>query len=254
MDWAQVTLFLLILARMSGFVLFNPLFGRQTLPGIVKSGLVMLLGITAFSMTAYRPAVPGHILELGLRLLLELGVGYLVGMVMNLFFYIPMLGGETIDIQMGMSMGKTYDPASQSSVSVSATLFNVLMMLLFFAANGHHTLLRIFLVSGEVVPYGQAAFGQNSYQAVIELFVACTVMAIKLCLPVLAAELLGQVGMGILMKVIPQINVFAINIELKVIVGLVMVMLLMNPFSDFLLNAEAEMLLTLQRILPLMSG
>ena len=60
--------------------------------------------------------------------------------------------------------------------------------------------------------------------------------------------------MGILMKVIPQINVFAINIELKVIVGLVMVMLLMNPFSDFLLNAEAEMLLTLQRILPLMSG
>ena len=59
MDWAQVTLFLLILARMSGFVLFNPLFGRQTLPSIVKSGLVMLLGITAFSMTAYRPTVPG---------------------------------------------------------------------------------------------------------------------------------------------------------------------------------------------------
>ena len=60
--------------------------------------------------------------------------------------------------------------------------------------------------------------------------------------------------MGILMKVIPQINVFAINIELKVIVGLSMIVILMAPFSDFLLRVETEMLLTLQHILPLMSG
>ena len=62
MDWAQVTLFLMILARMSGFVLFNPIFGRKTLPGIVKSGLVLLLGITAFSAKTYRPAGPGTFL------------------------------------------------------------------------------------------------------------------------------------------------------------------------------------------------
>lgn len=249
MDWAQVTLFLLILARMSGFVLFNPLFGRQTLPSIVKSGLVMLLGITAFSMTAYRPTVPGHILELGLRLLLELGVGYLVGMVMNLFFYIPMLGGETIDIQMGMSMGKTYDPGSQASTTVTASLLNILMMLLFFTANGHHTLLRIMLCSGRVVPFGQVAFGPELYAAVVELFVECTLMAVKLCMPILAAELLGQMGMGILMKVIPQINIFVINIDLKVIIGLALELLLIAPFSEYLLKVEFDMLQALQRLL-----
>ena len=252
MDWAQVTLFLLILARMSGFVLFNPLFGRQTLPGIVKSGLVMLLGITAFSMTAYRPAVPGHILELGLRLLLELGVGYLVGMVMNLFFYIPMLGGETIDIQMGMSMGKTYDPGSQASTTVTASLLNILMMLLFFAGNGHYTLLRIFMASGRVVPYGQVGFGPDVYQAILELFISCTVMGIKLCMPILAAELIAQMGMGILMKVIPQINVFSINIELKVIIGLVMLLMLMVPFSEYLLEAERAMLDSMHTLLGLL--
>ena len=57
MDWAQVTLFILILSRMSGFVLFNPIFGRQSIPGIVKSGLILLLGFTVYSMTGYRPAV-----------------------------------------------------------------------------------------------------------------------------------------------------------------------------------------------------
>lgn len=249
MDWAQVTLFFLILARMSGFVLFNPLFGRQTVPGIVKSGLILLLGITAYAATDYAPAVPESILELGVLLFLEIGMGYLLGVVMNLFFYIPMLGGETIDIQMGMSMGKTYDPGSQSSTTVTASLLNILMMLLFFAGNGHHTLLRIFLTSGEVVPFGRAAFGENVYAAIIELFITCTVMGIKLCMPILAAELLGQVGMGILMKVIPQINVFAINIELKVIIGLTLILVMMTPFSEYLLEAESEMLRQMQYLL-----
>lgn len=249
MDWAEVTLFFFIMARMTGFVFLNPLFGRSTMPNVVKSGLILLLSITAFSMTSYRPAVPEHILELGVRMALEFVMGYLVGIVMNFFFLIPVLGGETIDIQMGMSMGKTYDPGSQASTTVTASLLNILMMLLFFAANGHHTLLRIFLVSGDVVQYGAAAFGQDTYRALIELFVTCTVMGIKLCLPVLAAELLGQVGMGILMKVIPQINVFAINIELKVIIGLVLLLLLMTPFSEYLLLAENEMLKQIQYLL-----
>ncbi len=249
MDWAQVTLFFMILARMSGFVLFNPLLGRQSVPGIVKSGFILLLSVTVFPMTPYTPTVPESILELAVRMLLELGMGYLLGIVMNLFFYIPLLGGETIDIQMGMSMGKTYDPGSHASTTVTASLLNILMMLLFFAGNGHHTMLQIFMTSGRIVPFGQAAFGQEVYQAIIELFVTCTIMGIKLCMPILAAELLGQVGMGILMKVIPQINVFAINIELKVIIGLLLLLVLLTPFSEYLLRAENEMLMQMQHLL-----
>ena len=82
----------------------------------------------------------------------------------------------------------------------------------------------------------------------------CTILGVKLAMPILAAELMGQVGMGILMKAIPQINVFAINIELKVIIGLVMLLILLVPISGFLLDAEVEMLLAVQRVLPLMSG
>ena len=134
MDWAELTLFMMILARMSGFVLFNPMFGRQSIPGLIKSGLILLLSAATFSMTAYRPEVPGTVLEMAVHFLLEMGLGYILGLVMNVFFYIPLLSGETIDTQMGMSMGKTYDPGSQSSISVTATLLNILMTLLFFAA------------------------------------------------------------------------------------------------------------------------
>ena len=63
---------------------------------------------------------------------------------------------------------------------------------------------------------------------------------------------MGQVGMGILMKVIPQINVFAINIELKVIIGLAMLLLMLAPFSEYLLSVESQMLHALEEVLALM--
>lgn len=253
-DWAELNLFFVILARMSGFVLFNPILGRQGIPNLAKSGLIMVLSVTAASMTEYRPPVPETVLETAVIFLLEIALGYILGLTVNIFFYVPLLGGETIDSQMGMSMGKTYDPGSQSSVSVTASMFNILMILLFFTANGHHTLMRIILVSGRVVPFGSVVLGQELYSAVLELFIECTIMAIKLCMPILAAELLGQVGMGILMKVIPQINVFAINIELKVIIGLGLLLVLLMPISEYMMRAETYMLQSLQRVLRLMAG
>lgn len=254
MDWTSLTLFLMITGRMTGFVVFNPLLGRRGIPNLIKAGFILLLSLCVFSMTPVQIRMPVTLLGLAFTFLMELFLGYVLGLVVNFFFYIPVMAGSVIDMQMGLSMASTYDPASGIQVTATSTLLNVLMSLLFFAANGHHTLIRIFASSGLVVPYGAVALGENFYAAMVRIFLDCTILGVKLAMPILAAELMGQVGMGILMKVIPQINVFAINIELKVIVGLFMTLILLNAFSGFLLDAEREMLLTLQRLLPLLSG
>ncbi len=252
-DWAELTLFLYITARISGFVLFNPVLGRRNIPGIFRSGLILVLSVFVISYTA--PAavrIPGSVVEMGLRILLELALGYLLGLVMNFFFYIPQLAGHAIDTQMGMTMNQVYDASAQANLSVSSVLLNTLMTLLFFAAGGHHTLLRMMLTSHEIVPFGAVTLGLEAANAMLELFVECTLLAVKLCMPILAAELLGQLGMGVLMKVIPQINVFSINIELKVIIGLGLLLLLMAPFSEFLLEAERAMLDSMHTLLLLL--
>ncbi len=186
-------------------------------------------------------------------ILLEMAIGFALGMVVNFFLYIPQMAGLTIDTQMGMTMNQTYDPGSRSNMSVTGTMLNTLMILLFFAGNGHHTLLRIMITSGEVVGYGGVSIGNDLTNLALELFIECTVLAVKLCMPILAAELIGQLGMGILMKVIPQINVFSINIELKVIIGLALLLMLMLPVSEFLLEAEQTMLNSLHTMLRLMA-
>ena len=69
-----------------------------------------------------------------------------------------------------------------------------------------------------------------------------------------AAELLGELGMGILMKAIPQINAFVINIELKVIIGLLLLFVFLTPINEFLLEVEGDMLTALGRILEIISA
>lgn len=250
-DWQALTLFLYIMARMSGFILFNPLLGRRNIPGVVRAGFILTLSVMVASMSGQVARTPVGTIDFAIRMLLEMGLGFLLGLVMNIFFYIPTLAGEVIDTQMGMTMAKIYDSGSQGSMSVTSTLLTVLMMLLFFTANGHHTLLRILMTSGDLVPYGAASFGDAAVNAVLEIFIDCTILSVKLCMPILAAELLGQLGMGILMKVIPQINVFAINIELKVIIGLLLVFFLLAPISEYLLEIERTMLIRLREVLPL---
>lgn len=254
LDWSALTLFLYITARMSGFVLMNPILGRRNLPGMFRSGFALVLSVFVFSITDQTVTVPSGLAEMAVRLLLELGLGFVLGMVMEFFFYIPQLAGQVIDTQMGMTMNQIYDSGAQANLSVTGMLMNVLMMLLFFAAGGHHTLLRVLMTSGEVVAFGAVSFGQNLASAMLELFIECTVLAVKLSMPILAAELMGQLGMGILMKVIPQINIFAINIDLKVLIGLILLLVLIAPISEFLLSAEAGMLDSLHTILAQTAG
>ena len=253
-EWAQLYLFELIFMRMSGFLLFNPLLGRSNLPAMVKTGMALVLSILVFGTAGTGVPQPDTLVELAFRLLLELGIGLVLGFVMRVVFSVVQIGGEVIDTQMGMTMAQIYDASSQANLSVTASLLNILLILDFFAENGHYTLMRLLTTSGELVPYGAAALGDGVYAYVIELFLACMLLAVKLAMPILAAELLGEVGMGVLMKAIPQINAFVINIELKVIIGLLLFFLLLTPINEFLLELESGMLSELGRILRLIGG
>lgn len=250
-DWSKFTLFLYVLMRISGFVLFNPILARSGFPNLYKAGFILALSVSVYAAEGGSAPVPASLLIFMLRLMLELGLGLSVALIMRFFFYIPDLAGNTIDTQMGLTMARTYDAGSQSQMTVTGNLLNAMMLLLFFEANGHITLMRLMVTSGEIVPYGGAVFHSGVPELLVELFVECTVLSIKLCMPILVAELLGQVGMGILMKVIPQINVFAINIEFKVIVGLAMLYIMIAPISEFLLDVEMQMLSAIRQLLTL---
>lgn len=254
LDWGVFTLFLLILMRMSGFIALNPIFSRDGIPTLVQAGFILVLSVVVFSLEGGRVSLPNTVIELTVLLLLEFMVGVLLALVIQFFFMIPGVAGSAIDTQMGFGMAQVYDPGSGATLTVSATFLNALMMLVFFSANGHHTLLRILMTSGDLLPYGKVSIGDDVFILLSNIFSDCMILSMKLTMPILAAELLGQVGMGVLMKAIPQINVFVINIDLKVLVGLALMYILLPDMSTFLLDVERDMLYMLEYVLNMIKG
>ncbi len=246
---AQLTLFSLIMMRMSGFILFNPIFGRRNIPMTVKAGVIMALTLTIYFASVESAFEITSMFELGFLLMKEFAVGYIIGYAMELFFFAITFGGYIIDFQLGLTMATVYDPQSNSQIAVTGSVLQTWFVLLFFAVDGHLALMKILLTSAEIVPYGGIVITQTLAVRMTELFLQCSELGIRLSLPILAAEFLVQVGIGIMNKVVPQISIFVINIQLKIIVGLGLLVILLSPIGDFINRILTEMMKTLQGIL-----
>lgn len=248
----QLVLFSFILMRISGCILFNPIFGRKNIPALVKAGMIMVLTYAVFSFSEGTPIFISSYLEYGILLLKEAFVGFVLGMVANFFLYVIIFAGEIIDMQMGISMSKIYDAQSNASIALTATFYNMLFMLLFFSVDGHVTLMRILITTGQIVPYGQITISPEVTYFMVELFSQCTMLAMKFTFPILGIEFLIEVGVGILMRAIPQINVFVVNIQVKIFVGFILMLVLFTPLGEYLLNLITIMLETINHSLTVL--
>lgn len=246
---AQLTLFALIMMRMSGMILLNPIFGRRNIPMTAKSGLIIVLTLTIYSASAESAFEVASTLELGFLLMKEFVVGYVIGYTMELFFFAITFGGFVIDFQLGLTMATVYDPQSNSQVAVTGGVLQTWFMLVFFATDAHLALMKILITSADIVPYGGIVITQGLASRMIEIFLQCVDLGVRLSLPILAAEFLVQVGIGIMNKVVPQISIFVINIQLKIIVGLGLLVILFSPIGEHLNRIMTEMMKTVQGIL-----
>lgn len=248
----NILLFSLIAMRVSGFILFNPILGRQNIPAVVKTGIILALSFIIISYEPNETVAAENTVEYALLLIKELGCGFAIGIVMNMFLYVIILSGEVMDLQIGLSMSKIYDAQSNISLSLTATFFNLLFVLLFFTSNAHLALIRLFINSGDIVPYGSIVFDKVLSSAVLTIFCDCTVLAIKFAMPIIAAEILAEIGVGIMMKAIPQIDVFSVNIQAKVLLGIALLFIMFTPMSEFIENLIELMFQRVQEVLSLM--
>lgn len=228
------TLLLLVFMRMSGCILFNPILGRKNVPVILKVGLTMALSVFSYQMVPKQTIEITSFLMFVIAMLGQLLIGYMVGFVIQLFMSVIMISGENIDMQIGISMSKIYDPASNISMPLSASLINTMFMLIFFITNSHLTLIQIFTKLCILVPYGSLQFKPAMFQELTAMFSLILIYAVKMALPILAAELITEFAVGLIMRAVPQIDVFTINIQLKVIIGFAIIMIMIPPLSTFL--------------------
>ena len=153
------TLFLLVFIRLSGAILFNPILGRKNIPANIKVGLAFLCALLVTGTLGIGEVMIGDWMTFALVCAKELIIGFASGFVMNLLLSVAIVAGEMMDLQLGVSMSKIYDPQSNISMPLSGTLLNLLMIMTFFLSNGHLTLIRIIVLSFKALPPGTEMLG-----------------------------------------------------------------------------------------------
>jgi len=250
-DTAHLTLFSLIFMRMSGFIFLSPILGKRNVPNVVKGGIVFVLTLLvySFSSDAVMDVDATSSLTLFIAYLKEFIVGIVLCFVTELFLFIVNFSGFFNDFQMGLSMATSYDPTSNSQMPISGMFFDIYMMLLFFAVDGHLVLMKIIVSSQEVVPYGTAVFGENLASSMLDIFCNCLELAVRFSMPIVIILFLVEIGIGLLMKIVPQINVFIVNIQLKMLVGFILLAVLFSPIGDFMKKIITEMFEAMNMVL-----
>ena len=223
-----------VMARMFGCIFFNPVFGQKTVPNIVKTALTVFMSIYVYN------TLPSHELaEMGLAtyiiiLAKEILIGFLAGFVIRMFMSVITMGGELLDFNVGMAMAKIYDPNQRTQVSISSSILNAMYMFIFFGTNSHLTMIKFFCVLGQVSPYGGFELSPDFLWSILELVSIVILYTLKLSLPIFAIEFITEISVGLLMKAVPNINILVLNIEIKMFIGIISMILLVPAYANFL--------------------
>jgi len=234
-DMAQLAGPACVFMRMTGCIILNPIFGRNNFPAMFRVGMTIFLCIVIVTYSEVSVDFgSGTFIETVVILLMELLVGLVMGSIVWLFMYTVLLAGSFIDLQMALSMAQMYDPQSGVQMSVTSTFLNLMFIFSFFGMNAHLTMIQMFLYSAEVVPYGEILITNELSWYILDVFAQCTILGLKMAMPISGMLFVTQMGVGILMKTVPQINAFVVMLQVKIFGGLFMLAVVFSPLSSFI--------------------
>jgi flagellar biosynthesis protein FliR len=240
--------FALVLTRVSSFLLVLPVFGSKAIPLQIKAAAAILLSLF-FCTTAPLGIDPARISTLGALLLLadEALYGLALGLIVALLFSVVSLSGHVIEQQMGLTMAEIVNPLTDEEAGPLASLLEMIFLLLFLSANGHHVFLRILSQSYSVFPAGTIPTLGTLVGSVIETGSAMFVASLRLAAPMIAAFLILMVALALLARLIPEMDIFFISMPVQVALGL----FLAAAFIPLVGGYVSEMADWMAKLLPL---
>ena len=219
----QFQLFLLILARIGGVIIFAPVLGNKNIPIKAKIGLSLLFSFLLFPVvsSSVNKVIPGDIFIYGLIISKELSIGMILGLAAKMIFGGVQLSGQYIGMQMGFAIVNVMDPQGSEQVSIIAVFENLLAILIFLAINGHHWFLEAIIKSFQFASPVSFRFSGAIFDIIIKLSAEMFLIAIQLGAPAIVVAFLMNVAMGIIARTVPQINVFFVGFPLQIAIGLI---------------------------------
>lgn len=237
--------YLLILVRITSFIYLAPVIGSRGVPNRVKIGLGAIISVLIFNVVD-RPALEYvSVIGYAVYVLREGITGLLIGFAANICSSVLLFAGNIIDMDIGFSMATEFNPELGTSSTLTGNFYYYLVMLVLIGSDMHVFVLRAMCDSFSVVPVGASAFEWDHLLVAMTKYITdLFVIAFRIFLPVFATIMILNVILGIMAKVAPQMNMFAVGMQLKVLTGLTVLFLtafMIPNIANFLFREIKEM-------------
>lgn len=246
--------FLLLTVRFSGLYLGSPIFGGRNVPSHVKIGLAFISSLIITPI--YSVGITINQIDFSIILLVftELIIGLGIGYIAMLTFTAIQFAGQFIDVQMGFGIVNVVDPQFGNPIPIIGNFKYVVALLLLLTVNGHHLLIDGLFKSVELIPVGQVALGQNTIAFIFMLFVQMFIISLQVGLPIIGTLFIVDIGLGIVARTVPQMNVFVVGIPLKIIVGFTLLIITFPLYIRLLLHIFEQMHNNIYQFIQILGG
>jgi len=204
--------------RVSGLVMFAPLFGSAALLPRIKALLVIVLTAVLYPSLGARVSAV-EVAQWPLVMVRELAIGIGLGLAANLVFDALQLAGQVLSIQMGYSLVSILDPQTQVESTVMSLFVQMIAMLVFLGLNVHHALLRAIAASFEYLPVQTATLSPSFAAAALRTGGMVFALGLQIAAPVVAATLVADVVIGLMGKASPQMPLMLLGPAIKSLLG-----------------------------------
>ena len=231
--------FLLILVRIASFIYTAPFFNISSVPQRVKISIAIFISMLIFMLIPDKSIAYSGILDYAILVIKESIVGLLLGFVCNVCVQTITFAGHIIDVNIGLSMANMYDPTLKTQTSISGTFYYYTVFLLMMISGLYQFLISAMVDSYDIIPIGTVSINMTLYDSFLEVIADFLIVGFRIALPVFVAIMLLNVILGILAKVAPQLNMFAVGIQMKLLLGLAVMFLtvgLMPSIASFIMN------------------
>jgi len=223
MDFTMnIQTFLLIFSRVVSVLWLLPIFSSKAVSVPFKAGVSLLIAYLLFDSIGVDRSFSSDPYFLFLFVIKEVFIGLSIGFYVRVLFTAVNVAGEIISIQSGFSFARFMDPLSMTQVTVIEQLKNLLAMMLFLAMDAHHILVGAIVASFRDVPIGSVTIQQSFFQYLITVSGRIFVTGFKIGAPIIVTLMFVEIALGILSRMIPQINIFIEGVPLKILVTVIM--------------------------------
>ena len=246
LNWLPEVAFLyfLIFARVGTMLMLIPALGEQVIPARLRLGFALLFAMVLYPLlTPSLPGLPADLLQVVLLVFHELAVGLILGVMARIVVMGTQVAGSVIAFQMGLSLAQTADPTNGGMQgAIVGSFLSFLGITLIFATDLHHVALAAIHDSYLIFSPTTPLMFDDAAQMAIEVVSGAFVIGVQMAAPFVVFGLVFYLGVGLLGRLMPQLQVFFIAMPATISVGLILLAVLLAMIMGwYLLHFETSM-------------